>query len=193
MATKTLDELRMAFMGISTLRYSSTSAKLATDTSWDYILPIGKDTVNFAEGDTSRNQYFIEGESKSYATANAAPAATVLTFFVPSVDADVQALFGAAGSGTPATMTDAILDGTYWKPIGTGLKLETKTLGGMAMIISQDKKYAVVIKNLVGGATLQYDAPNTKPIGYNLSFDVSGITSGDTDGDIVFYEASSTS
>ena len=193
MATKTLEELRMAFMGISTLRYSTVSAKLATNTEWGYILPVGKDTVNFTEGDTARNNYNIEGESKAYATTLATPAATTLTFFVPSVDADVQTLFGTPASGTPATMTDAILTGTYWKPIGTGLKLEPKQLGGMAMLVSQDKKYAIVIKNLDGNATLQYDAPNTKPIGYNLSFNVSGITTGDTDGDIVFYEASATS
>ena len=76
---------------------------------------------------------------------------------------------------------------------GTGINLTEKQLSGMAMLISQDKKYALVIKNLEGYASVQFDAPSTKPLGYNVSFDVSGITEGDTDGDIVLYEYSATS
>lgn len=190
MAMKTVTELTMAFMGVSTLRYKETSAKLISGQEWDYEFPVLRDSVNFTQGEISRNQAFIHGSSRAYATAAGEPASTTLTFFVPSINADVQTAFGNTASGTPATLTD----GTgYWKPIGTGVNLTEKQLSGMAMLISQDHKYALVIKNLEGYASVQFDAPSTKPLGYNVSFDVSGITEGDTDGDVVLYEYSTTS
>lgn len=190
MAMKTVSELTMAFMGVSTLRYKETSAKLIAEQEWDYEFPVLRDSVNFTQGEISRNQAFIHGSSRAYATAAGEPASTTLTFFVPSINEDVQTAFGNTASGTPATLSDG--DG-YWKPVGTGINLTEKQLSGMAMLISQDKKYALVIKNLEGYASVQFDAPSTKPLGYNVSFDVSGITEGDTDGDVVLYEYSATS
>jgi len=190
MAMKTVSELTMAFMGVSTLRYKKTSAKLIPAQEWDYEFPVLRDSVNFTQGEISRNQAFIHGSSRAYATAAGEPASTTLTFFVPSINADVQTAFGNPANGTPATLQDG---NTYWKPVGTGINLTEKQLSGMAMLISQDKKYALVIKNLEGYASVQFDAPSTKPLGYNVSFDVSGITEGDTDGDVVLYEYSATS
>ena len=190
MAMKTVSELTMAFMGVSTLRYKETSAKLIATQEWDYEFPVLRDSVNFTQGEISRNQAFIHGSSRAYATAAGEPASTILTFFVPSINAAVQTAFGNTASGTPATLKDG---DTYWKPVGTGINLTEKQLSGMAMLISQDKKYALVIKNLEGYASVQFDAPSTKPLGYNVSFDVSGITQGDTDGDVVLYEYSATS
>jgi hypothetical protein len=190
MAMKTVSQLTMAFMGVSTLRYKETSAKLIPTQEWDYEFPVLRDSVNFTQGEISRNQAFIHGSSRAYATAAGEPASTTLTFFVPSINADVQKAFGNTASGTPATLKD----GTgYWKPVGSGVNLTEKQLSGMAMLISQDKKYALVIKNLEGYASVQFDAPSTKPLGYNVSFDVSGITENDTDGDVVLYEYSTTS
>ena len=190
MAMKTVAELTQAFMGVATLRYKATSAKLIAEQTWDFEFPILRDSINFTQGAPTRNSAYIHGSSKAYATTTGDPSATTLTFFVPSLNSDVQTALGNPAIGTPATMHDG---SAYWKPVGSGLALNEKELAGMAMIISQDRQYALVVKNLKGYASAQFDAPSTKPLGYNVEFDVSGITSGDTDGDVVLYEYSATS
>ena len=82
MAMKTVSELTMAFMGVSTLRYKATSAKLIAAQEWDFEFPVLRDSVNFTQGEISRNQAFIHGSSRAYATAAGEPASTTLTTLI---------------------------------------------------------------------------------------------------------------
>ena len=54
MAMKTVSELTMAFMGVSTLRYKETSAKLIAGQEWDYEFPVLRDSVNFTDRKSTR-------------------------------------------------------------------------------------------------------------------------------------------
>jgi hypothetical protein len=112
-----------------------------------------------------------------------------MSFEVPSIDEDTTGWLGKQMTDVPVSMEDEV-DGVAgtWVPIGKGLSLNLKKLSGMAMVISEDKMYAIVIKNLVGYSSLIMNASaSSKPIGYKVSFSLEGITE-DTDGDVVFLK-----
>jgi len=162
------------------------AAKLIAGQEWDYEFPVLRDSVNFTQGEISRNQAFIHGSSRAYATAAGEPASTTLTFFVPSINEDVQTAFGNTASGTPATLSDG--DG-YWKPVGDRDKSyrETTLWYGYAYL-AKTKNMLLLLRIWKGMLPYSLMLRQQNPLGYNVSFDVSGITEGDTDGDVVLYE-----
>lgn len=186
-ATITTKILGDAFMGMSTLRWSSSSQKLVATQAWDKEVPVGKDTVSFLQGDPTINKYYIHGQAAPYAST-AEPGDITMALEIPSIDEDTTGWLATQMANAPVAMEDEVdgVDGT-WAPIGKGIKLDIKTIRGMAMLISQDKQYAIVIKNLKGFSSVMMDSISTKPVGFKVSCSLEGI-SDDTDGDVVFLK-----
>lgn len=186
--TNNLAAISSAFMGVSTLYYNTVSAALTSDMTWEYEFPILRDSINFNQGQASKNKAYIHGKAAAYATTKGEPGEITLEFFVPSVSEAVNKAFLVEGTSTPASI--AIDASSSWVPVGKGLSFAEKALKGMVMIVNEAEDAALVIKNLEGFASLQADAITTKPIGYQLSMSVSGINANDPDGDVVFYRKS---
>ena len=128
--------------------------------------------------------------SKAYCSTSS-PGEITVTLTVPSIDENTNKLLYNESSAAPTAMEDVVNgEAGTWTAIGKGLNLQDeKALAGMAMIISENKKYAIVIKNLDGRASIAWDNASTTPLGYKLTFSLEGIApEGDTDGDVVFVK-----
>lgn len=179
-----------AFQGINTFRWKNESVKLTDDITWDLQIPILRDSFSFVPEDPTFNRSYVHGSKKPIATT-VEDGALPVQFDIPSIDEETQKFGFNLASAEGASMTDTINGKSgSWKPVGKGLMLsDTKSIAGMCMILSEDKKYAIVIKNLEGYARLLVDSVSTTPIAIRVNLDLQGIASAsDTDGDILLYE-----
>lgn len=178
----TTEILLKTFVGVSEFRFAKTSAKLTADQVWDYKLPITKDSINFTQADPAINNGFIHGQAKP-AWSTSEPGDINLTFNIPSIDDETTGWLYEPG-GTVVSMKES--DTEEWKL--KGIKLTGKPIEGMVMMISEDRKHCLVIKNLKGYSAMQTDNISQTPISFNISSTLQGGVSEDTDGDVVFGE-----
>lgn len=186
--TKTI--ITKAFQGMNTFRWKNESVKLTSDIEWDLEIPILRDSFSFQPEDPTFNRSYIHGSKKPIASTTEDGALPV-QFDIPSIDEDTQLFAMNVAAAAAASMADTI-DGKAgnWTPLGKGLVMtDSKAITGMCMILSENKKYAIVIKNLEGYARPIIDSISTTPVAFRVNLDLTGIAdASDTDGDILFYE-----
>lgn len=191
--TKTI--LTKAFQGMNTFRWKGKSEKLVANMTWDLEIPILRDSFSFTPEDPTFNRSYIHGSSKPIASTTQ-EGALPMQFDIPSIDEDTAKFAENVASTAGASMSDTI-DGKAgnWTPIGKGLKMgDSKSISGMCMILSENKKFAIVIKNLEGYARPIIDSISTTPVAFRVNLDLQGIAdANDTDGDILFYEFTASS
>ena len=179
-----------AFQGMNTFRWKNESGPLTANMDWDLQIPILRDSFSLQSEDPTFNRSYIHGSKKPIASTTEDGAIPV-QFDIPSIDEDTQLFAANLAPAAAASMTDTIngVAGS-WVPIGKGLKMgDSKVISGMCMILSEDKKHAIVIKNLEGYARPIIDNISTTPIAFRVNLDLIGIAdASDTDGDILFYE-----
>lgn len=181
--TKTKEELKEVFIGVSEFRFATQSGPFTTETVWDYELPILRDSVNFDNPAPTINKVFIHGDEKPYAsTAEASD--MILTFEIPSIHDDVTGFLYNKGTAI-ADIADTV-DGVTGTWSGQGIKLDNKVIEGMAMIISEDRKHALLIKNLKGYSSMNMNEISTTPVSFTVTTTLEGGVTTDTDGDVVF-------
>ena len=185
-ATITTKILAETFSGMNTFRWNNTSAPLVAGQTWDLQIPIIQDTMSFTQADPTINKTLIYGQTKPLVIQLGATGDIDLSFTIPSVDDKTLSFVAARATGTPASVTDEV-DGVAgsWIPVGKGISFsDVKKITGMCMIISEDKKKALVIKNLEGYATPLFDKTMATPYAWKIKVSLTGITT-DTDGDVV--------
>lgn len=182
--------LTKAFQGMNTFRWKGESVKLTSDINWDLEIPILRDSFSFTPEDPTFNRSYIHGSSKPIASTTQ-EGALPLQFDIPSIDEETQKFAENVASTGAASMTDTVNGKAgSWTQIGKGLLMaDSKVISGMCMILSENKKYAIVIKNLEGYARPIIDSISTTPVAFRVNLDLQGIAAAsDTDGDILFYE-----
>lgn len=187
MVTKKLSELKKAFIGISEFRFRSVSADLTSDMTWDFELPILRDSFSFETSEPSFNEVFIHGESIPYAST-AEPGETTISFEVPSIDKDITDwLLTPAETASVSGVTDTVggVEGTWG---GAAYKMDNKAIQGMVMIISDDKTKAIVIKNFKGYASPNMSELTNSPVSFTISATLESSQSAGTQGDIMFLD-----
>lgn len=179
---------------MNTFRWKGESVKLTSDIAWDLEIPILRDSFSFTPEDPTFNRSYIHGSSKPIASTTQ-EGALPLQFDIPSIDDETQKFAENISASSAASMTDTINGKAgSWTQIGKGLLMaDSKVISGMCMILSENKKYAIVIKNLEGYARPIIDSISTTPVAFRVNLDLQGIAAaGDTDGDILFYEFTET-
>lgn len=187
MVTKKLSELKKAFIGISEFRFRSVSADLTSDMTWDFELPILRDSFSFETSEPSFNEVFIHGESIPYAST-AEPGETTISFEVPSIDKDITDwLLSPAETPSVSAVADTVggVKGTWG---GVAYKMDNKAIQGMVMIISDDKTKAIVIKNFKGYASPNMSELTNSPVSFTISATLESSQSSGTQGDIMFLD-----
>lgn len=185
--TKKLADLKKAFTGISEFRFRSVSEDLTADMTWEFELPILRDSFSFETSDPSFEDIFIHGESIAY-VSTASPGETSIVFEVPSVDKDIlDWLLTPASTATVQGISDTVggVAGTW---AGGAYKLDNKVIQGMIMIISEDKTKAIVIKNFKGYAAPNMADISTNPVSFTISATIESSQSAGTQGDIMFLD-----
>ena len=175
---------------MNTFRWKGESVKLTSDIAWDLEIPILRDSFSFTPEDPTFNRSYIHGSSKPIASTTQ-EGALPLQFDIPSIDEETQKFAENVASAAAASMTDTVNGKAgSWTQIGKGLLMaDSKVISGMCMILSENKKYAIVIKNLEGYARPIIDSISTTPVAFRVNLDLQGIAAAsDTDGDILFYE-----
>lgn len=183
--TKTRDQLKKVFVGVSEFRFSTKSGKYDASTVWDYELPILRDSINFDNPAPTINKVFIHGDEKPYASTSEAADIT-LTLEIPSIHDDITGFLYNKGSEV-SNISDEV-DGIAGTWSGQGIKLDNKVIEGMCMIISEDRKHAILIKNLKGYSSMNMNELGTQPVSFTLTCTLEGGVTTDTDGDVVFLD-----
>lgn len=183
--TKTREELKSVFIGVSEFRFSTKSEKFSDSTVWDYELPILRDSINFDNPAPTINKVYIHGDEKPYASTSESSDIT-LSLEIPSIHDDVTGFLYNKG-GDVSGVADTI-DGVAGTWSGKGIKLDNKVIEGMCMIISEDRKHAILIKNLKGYSSMNMNELGTQPVSFTLTTTLEGGVSTDTDGDVVFLD-----
>lgn len=180
---KTKDELKDVFIGVSELRFSTKSGAFTADTTWDYELPILRDSITFDNPAPTINNAYVHGKKTAWASTSE-PSDMTLTFEIPSIHDDITGwLYNKAGDVSNVAEE---VDGVAGAWSGQGISMEAKVIEGMAMIISEDKKHALLIKNLKGYSSMNMSSISTTPLSFTVTATLeSGVTT-DPDGDVVF-------
>lgn len=184
---KKLADLKKAFTGISEFRFRSVSEDLKANMSWDFELPILRDSFSFETSEPSFEEIFIHGESIPY-VSSATPGETSISFEVPSIDKDIlDWLLTKATTASVEGITDTVgTDTGTWS--GGAYKLDNKVIQGMVMIISEDRTKAIVIKNFKGYASPNMADLSTNPVSFTISATIESSQSAGTQGDIMFLD-----
>lgn len=185
--SKKLADLKKSFVGISEFRFCTNSSDFNENTVWDYELPILRDSLNFEVSEPSFDNKYIHGESVPY-VSTAEPGETTMSFEIPSIDDDITGwLLTKSESPNVVGVADTVGDaqGT-WK--GTGYKLDNKVIKGMAMIISEDRTKAILIRNLKGYVSVNMSELSNSPVSFTISATIESSISDSKQGDIMFLE-----
>lgn len=185
--SKKLADLKKSFVGISEFRFCTNSSDFNENTVWDYELPILRDSLNFEVSEPSFDNKYIHGESVPY-VSTAEPGETTMSFEIPSIDDDITGwLLTKSESPNVVGVADSVGDvqGT-WK--GTGYKLDNKVIKGMAMIISEDRTKAILIRNLKGYVSVNMSELSNSPVSFTISATIESSISDSKQGDIMFLE-----
>ena len=104
--------------------------------------------------------------------------------FLPTIHDDLMKIFYSqtAAELETADETKGSVTGSYK---GYGYKLNNEMLEGSAMIVSEDGKKALFLRNVQGFPSLVYDSPLDTPMGVSLSLQLVG---GDAEADMAFLE-----
>jgi hypothetical protein len=170
MAMKKMSELKTIFKGVSSFRYSKTIVDDLSTAEWDFELPIANDSLNISQAAGTLNPTKVFGSASAW-TITGEPGEITAEMFIPTIDEDLMEVFYTKSASVISTASETISDvaGTYE---GYAYKLSNKMIEGSMMIVSENKEYALFIKNAQGYPSLVFDSPLDTPMGVNLSLQV---------------------
>ncbi len=181
MAIKTMADLKEIFKGVSSIRLATTvQASLAT-AAWDVELPVANDSLNITQADGTLNPLKVYGQAGAW-TIVGETGDISMTMFVPSIHDDLMDIFYQKTAASLSSADEAV-NGVTGSYEGYGYYLTNEMIEGSMMIISEDRKSALFIRNIQGYPALVFDSPLDRPMGVNLSLQVVG---GDNEADIAF-------
>lgn len=181
MATKTKQELKDVFNGISSVLYTDEVVDLSSGTptiTTKYNLPVTVDTLQLSQDDPTVNHYKVIGLDGDW-TSSATLGDMTVQFTVPTKAKEVlQLAYGesAVKDITKLTITtdDAEVDNSANGYEGVSLMIGKKKVTGTFVLVDEEKKNLMVITNIALWAKPLYENPGTEPFAIQFTGTIEG-------------------
>lgn len=185
----TKDQLAEKFSGANSLLYQKSAlviteagGKKSFTASPEIDVPCKVDTLNFEQGEASKEEYNIIGQAGAW-IVESEPGEIEIGFRVPSIHKDILKL--AYGEDAVSDI-EASVDSEDWE--GVALKLNNKKVEGTWMILNNSKDRLMIINNsvLFASLVLDSDAKGVMAVDFNGSLESDG-----TNPDVIFLKKKS--
>lgn len=181
MATKTKQELKDVFNGLSSVLYTDEVVDLSSGTptiTTKYNLPVTVDTLQLSQDDPTVNHYKVIGLDGDW-TSSATLGDMTVQFTVPTKAKEVlQLAYGesAVKDITKLTVTtdDAEVDNSANGYEGVSLMIGKKKVTGTFVLVDEEKKNLMVITNIALWAKPLYENPGTEPFAIRFTGTIEG-------------------
>lgn len=181
MATKTKQELKDVFNGLSSVLYTDEVVDLSSGTptiTTKYNLPVTVDTLQLSQDDPTVNHYKVIGLDGDW-TSSATLGDMTVQFTVPTKAKEVlQLAYGesAVKDITKLTITtdDAEVDNSANGYEGVSLMIGKKKVTGTFVLVDEEKKNLMVITNFALWAKPLYENPGTEPFAIQFTGTIEG-------------------
>ena len=181
MATKTKQELKDVFNGLSSVLYTDEVVDLSSGTptiTTKYNLPVTVDTLQLSQDDPTVNHYKVIGLDGDW-TSSATLGDMTVPFTVPTKAKEVlQLAYGesAVKDITRLTLTtdDADVDNSANGYEGVSLMVGKKKVTGTFVLVDEEKKNLMVITNVALWAKPLYENPGTEPFAIQFTGTIEG-------------------
>ena len=181
MATKTKQELKDVFNGLSSVLYTDEVVDLSSSTPTitpKYDLPVTVDTLQLSQDDPIVNHYKVIGLDGDW-TSSATLGDMTVQFTVPTKAKEVlQLAYGesAVKDITKLTLTtgDAEVDNSAKGYEGVSLMIGKKKVTGTFVLVDEEKKNLMVITNIALWAKPLYENPGTEPFAIQFTGTIEG-------------------
>ena len=181
MATKTKQELKAVFNGLSSVLYTDEVVDLSSGTptiTTKYNLPVTVDTLQLSQDDPTVNHYKVIGLDGDW-TSSATLGDMTVQFTVPTKAKEVlQLAYGesAVKDITRLTLTtdDADVDNSANGYEGVSLMVGKKKVTGTFVLVDEEKKNLMVITNVALWAKPLYENPGTEPFAIQFTGTIEG-------------------
>ena len=181
MATKTKQELKDVFNGLSSVLYTDEVVDLSSGTptiTTKYNLPVTVDTLQLSHDDPTVNHYKVIGLDGDW-TSSATLGDMTVQFTVPTKAKEVlQLAYGesAVKDITKLTITtdDAEVDNSANGYEGVSLMIGKKKVTGTFVLVDEEKKNLMVITNIALWAKPLYENPGTEPFAIQFTGTIEG-------------------
>lgn len=181
MATKTKQELKDVFNGLSSVLYTDEVVDLSSGTptiTTKYNLPVTVDTLQLSQDDPTVNHYKVIGLDGDW-TSSATLGDMTVQFTVPTKAKEVLKLaYGesAVKDITKLTITtdDAEVDNSANGYEGVSLMIGKKKVTGTFVLVDEEKKNLMVITNIALWAKPLYENPGTEPFAIQFTGTIEG-------------------
>ena len=181
MATKTKQELKDVFNGLSSVLYTDEVVDLSSGTptiTTKYNLPVTVDTLQLSQDDPTVNHYKVIGLDGDW-TSSATLGDMTVQFTVPTKAKEVlQLAYGesAVKDITRLTLTtdDADVDNSANGYEGVSLMVGKKKVTGTFVLVDEEKKNLMVITNVALWAKPIYENPGTEPFAIQFTGTIEG-------------------
>lgn len=181
MATKTKQELKDVFNGLSSVLYTDEVVDLSSGTPTitpKYDLPVTVDTLQLSQDDPTVNHYKVIGLDGDW-TSSATLGDMTVQFTVPTKAKEVlQLAYGesAVKDITKLTLTtgDAEVDNSANGYEGVSLMIGKKKVTGTFVLVDEEKKNLMVVTNIALWAKPLYENPGTEPFAIQFTGTIEG-------------------
>lgn len=181
METKTKQELKDVFNGLSSVLYTDEVVDLSSGTPTitpKYDLPVTVDTLQLGQDDPTVNHYKVIGLDGDW-TSSATLGDMTVQFTVPTKAKEVlQLAYGesAVKDITKLTLTtgDAEVDNSANGYEGVSLMIGKKKVTGTFVLVDEEKKNLMVITNIALWAKPLYENPGTEPFAIQFTGTIEG-------------------
>lgn len=175
MATKTKQELKDVFNGLSSLLFQSAEVDLNSSSKIqlapEYDLPVTVDTLQVNQDDPTVNHYKVIGLDGDW-TSSATLGDMTIQFTVPTKSTDVLKM--AYGDDAVKESVQASLDSQDYE--GVALTIKKKKITGTFILVNEEKDQIMIMSGVALWAKPLYENPGTEP--FALQFTGTMETSG---------------
>lgn len=181
MATKTKQELKDVFNGLSSVLYTDEVVDLSSGTPTitpKYDLPVTVDTLQLSQDDPTVNHYKVIGLDGDW-TSSATLGDMTVQFTVPTKAKEVlQLAYGESAVKDITKLTlatgDAEVDNSANGYEGVSLMIGKKKVTGTFVLVDEEKKNLMVITNIALWAKPLYENPGTEPFAIQFTGTIEG-------------------
>ena len=175
MATKTKQELKDVFNGLSSLLFQSAEVDLNSSSKItlapEYDLPVTVDTLQVNQDDPTVNHYKVIGLDGDW-TSSATLGDMAIQFTVPTKSTDVLKM--AYGEDAVKDTVQATLESQDYT--GVALTIKKKKVTGSFILVNEEKDQLMIMSGVALWAKPLYENPGTEP--FALQFTGTMETSG---------------
>lgn len=180
---KTVDQLKVIFKGVSSVRFASTVQATLATAAWEFELPIVNDSFDVTQAAGTITPTNILGRAGAWATSGTS-GDIAINFRIPSIEDSLLGIFytKTATELSTADETQGAVTGAFE---GYGYHLTSDMLEGSMLIISENRQKALFIPNLQGFPAIVLPDGNGTPMGIDIT---ALLVSGNTECDFALLD-----